>query len=47
MRASDFSRAVFIVAPGLTVKGGSGAVPSTGNYYDAFGLCRRTLTARN
>lgn len=40
-RTRDFSRAVFIVAPGLTVKDRLKVLHPTGdgNYYDAFGLC--------
>ncbi|NEJ11107.1 type III restriction endonuclease subunit R, partial [Rhizobium leguminosarum] len=39
-RNKDFSRAVFIVAPGLTVKGRLQVlIPSEGSYYDEFNLC--------
>jgi len=39
-RNKDFSRAVFIVAPGLTVKERLQVlVPSEGSYYDEFALC--------
>ena len=39
-RNKDFSRAVFIVAPGLTVKERLQVLlPSEGSYYDAFSLC--------
>lgn len=39
-RSKDFSRAVFIVAPGLTVKGRLQVlIPSEGSYYDQFNLC--------
>ena len=39
-RGKDFSRAVFIVAPGLTVKGRLQVLmPSEGSYYDEFNLC--------
>ena len=39
-RNKDFSRAVFIVAPGLTVKGRLQVLmPSDGSYYDEFNLC--------
>lgn len=39
-RNKDFSRAVFIVAPGLTVKGRLQVLmPSEGSYYDEFNLC--------
>ncbi len=39
-RNKDFSRAIFIVAPGLTVKGRLQVlVPSEGSYYDEFKLC--------
>lgn len=40
-RTRDFSRAVFIVAPGLTVKERLRVLypGETDNYYDAFGLC--------
>lgn len=39
-RNKDFSRAVFIVAPGLTVKERLQVLlPSEGSYYDAFNLC--------
>lgn len=39
-RNKDFSRAVFIVAPGLTVKGRLQVLlPSEGSYYDKFNLC--------
>lgn len=40
-RNRDFSRAVFIVAPGLTVKGRLRVLypGEPDNYYDAFGLC--------
>ncbi len=39
-RNKDFSRAIFIVAPGLTVKGRLQVlIPSAGSYYDAFNLC--------
>ena len=39
-RNKDFSRAVFIVAPGLTVKGRLQVLlPGEGSYYDEFNLC--------
>ena len=39
-RNKDFSRAVFIVAPGLTVKDRLQVlIPNEGSYYDAFNLC--------
>jgi type III restriction enzyme len=39
-RNKDFSRAIFIVAPGLTVKDRLRVlIPSEGSYYDLFGLC--------
>jgi hypothetical protein len=39
-RNKDFSRAVFIVAPGLTVKERLQVLlPSEGSYYDEFNLC--------
>lgn len=39
-RDKDFSRAVFIVAPGLTVRGRLQVLlPSEGSYYDEFNLC--------
>lgn len=39
-RNKDFSKAVFIVAPGLTVKERLQVlIPSEGSYYDAFNLC--------
>lgn len=39
-RTKDFSRAIFIVAPGLTVKGRLQVlIPSAGSYYDEFNLC--------
>ena len=39
-RTRDFSRAVFIVAPGLTVKGRLQVLmPSEGSCYDEFNLC--------
>ena len=39
-RNKDFSRAIFIVAPGLTVKGRLQVLmPSEGSYYDEFNLC--------
>lgn len=39
-RNKNFSRAVFIVAPGLTVKGRLQVLlPSEGSYYDEFNLC--------
>lgn len=39
-RNKDFSRAIFIVAPGLTVKGRLQVlIPSEGSYYDEFNLC--------
>lgn len=39
-RNKDFSRAIFIVAPGLTVKGRLQVlIPSAGSYYDEFNLC--------
>ena len=39
-RNKDFSRAVFIVAPGLTVKDRLQVlIPSEGSYYDEFNLC--------
>jgi type III restriction enzyme len=39
-RNKDFSRAVFIVAPGITVKGRLQVLmPSEGSYYDEFNLC--------
>ncbi len=39
-RNKDFSRAVFIVAPGLTVKDRLQVLlPSAGSYYDEFNLC--------
>ena len=39
-RNKDFSRAVFIVAPGLTVKERLRVLmPSEGSYYDEFNLC--------
>jgi len=39
-RSKDFSRAIFIVAPGLTVKGRLQVLmPSEGSYYDEFNLC--------
>ena len=39
-RTKDFSRVVFIVAPGLTVKGRLQVLmPSEGSYYDEFNLC--------
>ncbi|TIQ03830.1 BPTD_3080 family restriction endonuclease [Mesorhizobium sp.] len=39
-RNKDFSRAVFIVAPGLTVKERLQVLlPSEGSYYDQFNLC--------
>ncbi len=39
-RNKDFSRAVFIVAPGLTVKGRLQVLmPTEGSYYDEFNLC--------
>ena len=39
-RNKDFSRAVFIVAPGLTVKSRLQVlIPSEGSYYDEFNLC--------
>lgn len=39
-RNKDFSRAVFIVAPGLTVKGRLQVlIPNEGSYYDEFNLC--------
>lgn len=39
-RNKDFSRAVFIVAPGLTVKERLQVLlPSDGSYYDEFNLC--------
>jgi len=39
-RNKEFSRAVFIVAPGLTVKGRLQVLmPSEGSYYDEFNLC--------
>lgn len=39
-RNKDFARAVFIVAPGLTVKERLQVLlPSEGSYYDEFNLC--------
>lgn len=39
-RNKDFSRAIFVVAPGLTVKGRLQVlIPSAGSYYDEFNLC--------
>lgn len=39
-RNKDFSRAVFIVAPGLTVKGRLQVlIPCDGSYYDEFNIC--------
>lgn len=39
-RNKEFSRAVFIVAPGLTVKGRLQVLmPTEGSYYDEFNLC--------
>lgn len=39
-RTRDFSRTIFIVAPGLTVKDRLQVlIPSEGSYYDAFNLC--------
>jgi type III restriction enzyme len=40
-RTKDFSRTIFIVAPGLTVKDRLRVLypGEPGNYYDAFGLC--------
>lgn len=39
-RTRDFSRAAFIVAPGLTVKARLQVlIPSEGSYYDEFNLC--------
>lgn len=39
-RNKDFSRAIFVVAPGLTVKGRLQVLmPSEGSYYDEFNLC--------
>lgn len=40
-RTKDFSRAIFIVAPGLTVRERLQVLypGNTDNYYDAFGLC--------
>ncbi|MDG1370650.1 MAG: DEAD/DEAH box helicase family protein [Paracoccaceae bacterium] len=39
-RNKDFSKAVFIVAPGLTVKGRLQVlIPTEGSYYDEFNLC--------
>ncbi len=39
-RTKDFSRAVFIVTPGLTVKSRLQVLyPSEGSYYDLFNLC--------
>lgn len=39
-RSKDFSRAIFIVAPGLTVKDRLQVlIPSEGSYYDEFNLC--------
>lgn len=43
-RNKDFSRAVFIVAPGLTVKSRLQVLmPSEGSYYDEFNLCPSEL----
>jgi type III restriction enzyme len=40
-RSKDFSRAVFIVAPGLTVKGRLQVlIPSEGSYYDQLNPTR-------
>lgn len=39
-RNKDFSRAIFIVAPGLTVKGRLQVlIPAEGSYYDEFNIC--------
>ncbi len=39
-RNKDFSKTIFIVAPGLTVKGRLQVlIPSVGSYYDEFNLC--------
>lgn len=39
-RNKDFSRAIFIVAPGLTVKGRLQVlIPTDGSYYDEFNVC--------
>ncbi len=39
-RNKDFSRAIFIVTPGLTVKGRLQVLyPTDGSYYDQFNLC--------
>jgi len=39
-RTKDFSRVIFIVAPGLTVKGRLQVlIPSAGSYFDEFNLC--------
>ena len=39
-RNKDFSKAVFIVAPGLTVKGRLQVLlPTEGSYYDEFNMC--------
>jgi len=39
-RNKDFSRAIFIVAPGLTVKGRLRVlIPTDGSYYDEFNVC--------
>ena len=48
-RTKDFSRAVFIVAPGLTVKDRLRVLypGEADNYYDAFGLCPPTRCARS
>lgn len=42
-RNKDFSKAIFIVAPGLTVKGRLQVlIPTKGSYYDEFNLCPST-----
>ncbi len=39
-RNKDFSRAIFIVAPGITVKGRLQVLlPTDGSYYDEFNIC--------
>lgn len=44
-RNKDFSRAIFIVAPGITVKGRLQVLlPTDGSYYDEFNICPDNAT---
>ncbi len=47
-RNKDFSRAIFIVAPGLTVKSRLQVlIPTAGSYYDEFNLCPSEALRQN